>query len=67
MIEMKNAKEIVEAAKQVEAAKRDLKRKLNYLESDVLHGRDTTQSALNVKYAERAKEKAENELDRLKR
>lgn len=67
MIDMKNAKEIAEVANKVEAIKRDLKRKLNYLESDVLHGRDTTPSSLNVKYAERAKEKAENELDRLKR
>ena len=67
MSEIKNAMKIAEMAKKIESETRNLKNQLKQLESDVLHERDTSGSALDVKYARKALEKAENELDRLKR
>jgi len=67
MSEIKNAMKIAEMSKKVESEKRNLKNQLKQLESDVLHERDTSGNALDVKYARKALEKAENEWDRLKR
>ena len=67
MSEIKNAMKIAEMSKKVESEKRNLKNQLKKLESDVLHERDTSSSAIDVKYAKKALERAENELDRLKR
>ena len=67
MSEIKNAMKIAEASKKVESARKKLENELKHLESDVLHERDTSSSAIDVKYAKKALERAENELDRLKR
>ena len=67
MSEIKNAMKIAEVSKKVESARKNLKNQLKHLESDVLHERDTSKSALDVKYAEKALEEDKKELERLKK
>jgi len=67
MSEIKNAVKIAEMSKKIETDKRNLKNQLKHLESDVLHERDTSKSALDVKYAEKALEEDKKELERLKK
>ena len=67
MSEIKNAKEIAETAKKKEVVKRKLENENKHLQSDILHGRDTSKSALDVKYAKKEYDKLERELERLKK
>jgi len=67
MSEIKNAVKIAEMSKKIETDKRNLKNQLKHLESDVLHERHTSKSALDVKYAEKALEEDKKELERLKK
>lgn len=65
MTEIETAKKIAEISKKLDSAKRDLESKRKYLESDIRFNRDTSSSAIDVKYAARMVESLQKELDRL--
>ncbi len=65
MTEIETAKKIAEISKKLDSAKRDLESKRKYLESDIRFNRDTSSSAIDVKYAARKVESLQKELDRL--
>lgn len=65
MTEVEKAKKIAEISKKLESAKRELKAKRDYLESDIRFKRDTTSSSIDVKYAARRVEALQRELDSL--
>ncbi len=66
MTEIEKAKKFAEVSKELDSAKRELKTKQKYLESDIRFHRDTTLSANDVKYAARRVESLQRELDRLR-
>lgn len=66
MTEVETAKKIAEVSKKLDSAKRELKTKRGFLEGDIRFNRDTTLSAIDVKYAAKRVESLQKELDRLK-
>lgn len=65
MTEIEKAKKVAEISKKLDIAKRELKAKRDYLESDIRFKRDTTSSSIDVKYAARRVEALQRELDSL--
>lgn len=65
MTEVERLKRIAEVTAKLDSAKRDLKIKQDNLNRDIQFNRDTTLSAIDVKYAAERVESLQNELDRL--
>ena len=69
MTEIKYAKEIAEQAKKIEAERKRVKEALNKMETDARLGRTEylKHDSTDLKYAKQALDRAQSELDRLKR
>lgn len=60
-------KDLVDTTKKVESAKRKVKQYTDYLASDIIFGRDTTDNAIKLKYAQSAYENALRNYERIRK